>query len=55
MPSCILVRMNRKAIRMNRKLSKIRPGTLEIKYNEIDRHNPFGRTRDREIATGYSG
>ena len=33
MPSRILVRTNCTATRMNRKLSKMRPGTLEIKSN----------------------
>ena len=33
MPTFIPVRKNRTATRMNKKLSKMRPGTLEIKSN----------------------
>ena len=42
MPPRLLVQMNRPVTRKNRKLSKTRPGTLEIKCDvKVDRHFPW--------------
>ena len=57
MPPSTLIRMNRTATRMNRKVSKMRLGTLEIKCNIIDRQisQGFGRTKNWEVAKGCAG